>query len=181
MTARMRFLQQVAEQIGKPVRWAQKGPSEFDCSGLVAYCLKKVGGPDLTLTHNTDRMWAEWDPVEEENVQAGDLVFWFAPDPSPEAVAAGADPRPAAERGDVEHVAVVCAGGNVISADGATPRIKTPAEAKAAGARVRFHEGLPKRARFAGWRRFPLIDTKDGPVLGCAPASIAEALEKATT
>jgi cell wall-associated NlpC family hydrolase len=171
VSLRLSFLGWCREQLGATVLWAAKGPKAFDCSGFVTCGLRYLGGPDWTLTHNTDRLWAELEPAEEEHVQPGDFAFWYAPDPTPMQVAAGADPRPAAERGDVEHVAVMASDGKVITADGATHRITDLEAAFAAGARVRVRDSVHYRPRFAGWRKFPLVSGPDGkPVLACEPS-----------
>lgn len=157
MSLRERFIQWAHDRLGHTVLWAAKGPLEFDCSGLVTCDLLHLGGPDWRQTHNTDRLWAELDPVAGEP-QPGDLVFWWAP---------GAE---APAKGDVEHVAILLAGGLVLTADGATSKIHTVEEAKEANAVVRLRKDVNYRPRLAGFRRFPLIEGADGSVgLGCAP------------
>ncbi|MET0403051.1 MAG: NlpC/P60 family protein [Cystobacter sp.] len=37
--------------------WGQKGPSQYDCSGLVTASILEAGGPDLRQTHNSQVMY----------------------------------------------------------------------------------------------------------------------------
>ncbi len=157
MTYRDRFIDWCRAQLGKPVLMGAKSLDAMDCSGLVTLGLRHVGGPDWTKTHDCDRLWRELDPVVGEPYP-GDLVFWWAP---------GAD---APKRGDLEHVAVLVDGGLVVTADGATHKITTVEAALAAHAIVRVRGNINYRPRYAGARRFPLIESPDGRVvLGCFP------------
>lgn len=155
MSLRLRFLGWLKDRLGADVLWAQKGPAAFDCSGLVTCGLLALGGPDWRATHNTDRLWAELEPTETP--EPGDFAFWWAP---------GAD---APAKGDVEHVAVVCAGGLILTADGATHSITTLDAARQAHAVVRLRESVHYRKRFAGYRRFPLVNAGDSVALACGP------------
>ena len=146
------FVVEALAHLGAPVLWGAKGPDVFDCSGLVTWCLARVGGPDWKTTHNTDRLWAEC-PLGNDH-QPGDLAFWYS------------KAEDAAAKGDVEHVAICLAGGHILTADGATSHIMSLEGAKASGARVRVRETVHYRPRFAGYRRFPLEVDEDGkPVL----------------
>lgn len=153
MTLRERFLDLGREQIGKPSLWGAKTGDAFDCSGLVAWLLRELGGPDLRATHNTDRMWLEFDPVVGEPAP-GDLGFYR--------------PKKPLDDNDMEHVVILLDGGLILTADGATSKIHTVEDAKAAHAMVRIRGGYDYRERFAGWRRFPLVEDAVGrPVLAC--------------
>lgn len=128
MSARDRFVQLAEEQFGKPVLWAARGPGAFDCSGLVAWCLHHVGGADLRASHNAQLLHDESPSLETFEDRAvmvlpGDLFFY------------GHD------AGNVSHVAIAGRYGTAISADGATPAIRTLELAKAnPHNRVRLHD-----------------------------------------
>lgn len=111
--ARSRFLQLVKQQLNKPVCWAHRGPESYDCSGLVARCVRLAGGVDMIETHKaqmmadqTPRLFPGMEPLP------GDLVFMGA------------------SYSKVIHVAVLVEGGQCIPADGATSRIRDLAEAR---------------------------------------------------
>lgn len=142
MTPSQAFVWWCLEQLGAPVLWAAKGPDVFDCSGLVTAALRACGWKDWTTTHNTDRLWAELERPPFPAV--GDLAFWWS------------SVEGAQERGDVEHVAVLLPNGWVLTADGASSRIRDLAEAKRTGARVRVRDSVTYRPRFAGYRANPL-------------------------
>ena len=61
-------------QIGKPYVWAAAGPRTFDCSGLTLYAWAAAG---VTLGHYTQWQWNEGKPVTRDQLQPGDLVFYF--------------------------------------------------------------------------------------------------------
>lgn len=143
---RFRFLQMVVGQLGAPVLWGRKGGDAFDCSGLVTWCLKKVGGPDLTLVDNAQRLSeATRELGPEEALQPGDLVFY------------GTNPL------GVEHVAVYT-GTGVISADGATSHITSLEESlKNPANRVRKHDTISFRhdLPYLSRHRNTLVDSLD--------------------
>lgn len=95
------------EQVGDQYEWAQAGPDRFDCSGLVSYCLARVG---VDISRGSAEQWnrtkQHWIPTEQ--AQPGDLVFWG---PSSNA----------------SHVGVVVSPGRVISAMNETDDIKETA------------------------------------------------------
>ncbi len=140
MTARQRFVELALEQLGKTVLWANKGPAVFDCSGLVTRCLKLAGGPDLTLTFNSQHLADETPDLATGRPfiiepLPGDLLFYGT------------------AANHIEHVAIVLAGGKALSADGATSHQLVLEVAKAdPRCRVRLHErfdfrpDLPYRA-----------------------------------
>lgn len=66
-----------------PYLWNGKDPERAcDCSGLVTGLLKKLGGPDLTTTHNTDRLWLEFPKISELEALPGDLVLYRGQKPA---------------------------------------------------------------------------------------------------
>lgn len=146
MTTRYRFLQLVVGQLGAPVLWGAKGGDAFDCSGLVTWCLRKVGGPDLTQVDNAQALSrATRELLPEEALEAGDLVFY------------GRGPD------KVEHVAVYV-GPGVISADGATSHITSLGISLANPAnRVRQHDTISFRhdLPFLSRHRNTLVDNID--------------------
>lgn len=138
---RVRFLKAVEALLGKPVLWGAKGPDAFDCSGSVTHSLKEIGGPDLTATDNAHALHSktrELGAPATEHPLPGDLVFY--------GVIEDARPDFAGQKVRFVHVAVVDEFGGVISADGATPSIKTLSQAVANPAnRVRRHNTLRYR------------------------------------
>jgi peptidoglycan DL-endopeptidase CwlO len=63
-------------QRGKPYVWAASGPGSFDCSGLTAYAFRAAG---ISLPHSS-RMQAQMgQPVSRDQLQPGDLVFFYSP------------------------------------------------------------------------------------------------------
>jgi cell wall-associated NlpC family hydrolase len=146
VSARFRFLQLACEQLGRPVLWGAKGDDAFDCSGLVTWCLKKVGGPDLTKVDNAQALAdATRELLPEESLQPGDLLFY------------GVGPH------IIEHVAIY-SGSGVISADGATSHITSLAVALANPSnRVRRHDAIAFRhdLPFMARHRNTLVDSID--------------------
>ena len=54
--------------------WGAAGPTEFDCSGLVMYALKKAYGIDFP--HFSGSQYAMTQHISKDNAKMGDLVFW---------------------------------------------------------------------------------------------------------
>jgi cell wall-associated NlpC family hydrolase len=88
--------------VGRGGRYVAEGngPVNFDCSGLTAWAWRQVGVP------LPDYSYSQWDitaRISREQLQPGDLVFWFG--------------------GDVHHVAIVVAvdAGRVRIAEAANP------------------------------------------------------------
>lgn len=61
-------------QIGKPYKWAAKGPDAFDCSGLIVAAYAHAN-PPIRLTHWTGALITTGKPVTRGELQPGDLVF----------------------------------------------------------------------------------------------------------
>jgi cell wall-associated NlpC family hydrolase len=68
-------------QLGKPYQWGAAGPGSFDCSGLTMVALAQAG---ITVTHNANAQWQQTkaDPVAEDQLVPGDLVFYAGSDGS---------------------------------------------------------------------------------------------------
>lgn len=131
VTKRDLFLRGCLEHLGSVVVWGR-----LDCSELVALGELAAGLPDRRGTHTAQR-YADENPVPAEPLVAGDLGFF------------GRDWK------HVVHIVIATADGHILSADGATSKITTYAEAeKSPAARVRRHPNLDwyASAPFLGWR-----------------------------
>lgn len=151
LTARQRFVELALSRLGGTVLWAAQGPDAFDCSGLVMWCLGRVGarGPSGK-------------PLVDHNAQM------LADELPALATAPGALPLPGdlcmygQDAARVTHVAIWLAGGRVLSADGATSRVTELALAEAnRAARVRLHDSPQYRRDFLGLYRNRFLDELD--------------------
>lgn len=61
------------EQVGVPYRYGGDSPSGFDCSGLVQYAYSHAG---LAVPRTTGQLWRAAKPVAEQDLSAGDLLFF---------------------------------------------------------------------------------------------------------
>jgi cell wall-associated NlpC family hydrolase len=59
---------------GDPYVWGAAGPSAFDCSGLVVWAYAQEGIP---LPHYTGDLWNSGMHVARNDLEPGDLVFFF--------------------------------------------------------------------------------------------------------
>jgi cell wall-associated NlpC family hydrolase len=62
-------------QRGKPYVWGAAGPDAYDCSGLVEWAFAQEG---ISLPHYTGDLWNAGMHVSRDNLEPGDLVFFFA-------------------------------------------------------------------------------------------------------
>lgn len=149
---RAKFLSLILQQMDSPYRWNGKGEKDtstgqrvFDCSGLVTWALREVGGPDWRATHNTGRLWAECSRLKlGDLVLPGDLVLYHR---------LGDPTKP-------EHVMVVVsyALGVVVGASGGGSSTRTLADAVKKDARVKTFTSLDYRARrMPGFGRLPFV------------------------
>ncbi len=60
---------------GDPYVWGAAGPGEFDCSGLVMWAYAQEG---ISLPHYTGSQWNSGMHISRDQLQPGDLVFFFA-------------------------------------------------------------------------------------------------------
>jgi cell wall-associated NlpC family hydrolase len=63
-------------QRGKPYVWAAGGPNSYDCSGLTAYAFRAAG---INLPHSSRAQSRMGQPVSRDQLQPGDLVFFYSP------------------------------------------------------------------------------------------------------
>jgi cell wall-associated NlpC family hydrolase len=63
-------------KIGSPYRYGATGPNAFDCSGLVSWAYKKAG---KSLPRTSRAQSNVGTPVSRDNLQPGDLVFFYKP------------------------------------------------------------------------------------------------------
>jgi cell wall-associated NlpC family hydrolase len=88
-----RAAQRACDLIGKPYVFGSEGPSSYDCSGLTKEAWASVG---VHLDHYTKDQWNEGKPVSRDELQPGDLVFYYP--------------------GSLHHVAIYIGGGMVVHA-----------------------------------------------------------------
>jgi cell wall-associated NlpC family hydrolase len=63
-------------QVGKPYVYGASGPNAFDCSGLTMYAWAAAG---RALPHNAAAQMGMGTPVSRDQLQPGDLVFFYSP------------------------------------------------------------------------------------------------------
>jgi cell wall-associated NlpC family hydrolase len=68
-------LREALTRRGDPYIWGAAGPSEFDCSGLVMWAYEQEG---VQLDHYTGDQWTEGTHVSRDQLEPGDLVFFYA-------------------------------------------------------------------------------------------------------
>jgi peptidoglycan DL-endopeptidase CwlO len=61
-------------QRGKPYVWGAAGPDSYDCSGLVVWAFEQEG---IMLPHYTGSLWNSGMHVSRDDLEPGDLVFFF--------------------------------------------------------------------------------------------------------
>jgi cell wall-associated NlpC family hydrolase len=88
-----RAAQKACDLVGKPYVFGADGPDAYDCSGLTKAAWASVG---VNLDHYTKDQWAETTPITKDELQPGDLVFYYP--------------------GSLHHVAIYIGGGMVVHA-----------------------------------------------------------------
>ncbi len=104
------FLDIALAQIGKPYVLGNEGPDSFDCSGLVYYCLNQAGYSVGRSTANTYSQKTQWQLVGRDDLQPGDLMFYFSD-------------KPDAPEGYIGHVGIYLGNGYHIHASSANMHI----------------------------------------------------------
>lgn len=66
----------LCKQLGDPYRWGGAGPDSFDCSGLSQQAWRQAG---VSLPHNADMQSRYGRRVSADDLQVGDLVFFYSP------------------------------------------------------------------------------------------------------
>ena len=63
------------QSLGKPYRYAARGPASFDCSGFTSYVYGKFG---YSLSHSSGGQWRQGRPVKKgiKHLQRGDIVVF---------------------------------------------------------------------------------------------------------
>jgi cell wall-associated NlpC family hydrolase len=69
-------VQTALAQVGKPYVWGASGPGSFDCSGLTMYSYAAAG---VALPHSSSTQSTMGKPVSRDQLQPGDLVFFYSP------------------------------------------------------------------------------------------------------
>ena len=96
-----RAAQKACDLIGKPYVFGSDGPGSYDCSGLTKAAWASVG---VHLEHYTRDQWNEGRPVSKDELQPGDLVFYYP--------------------GSLHHVAIYIGGGMVVHAPHTGDRVR---------------------------------------------------------
>ncbi|HEY1623002.1 MAG TPA: NlpC/P60 family protein [Streptosporangiaceae bacterium] len=68
-------LRDALTKVGDPYVWGAAGSGEFDCSGLVVWAFSQLG---IALPHYTGDLWNSGIHVSRNQLEPGDLVFFFA-------------------------------------------------------------------------------------------------------
>jgi peptidoglycan DL-endopeptidase CwlO len=68
-------LQAALTKVGDPYVWGAAGADQFDCSGLVVWAYGQLG---ISLPHYTGDLWDSGIHVSQNQLEAGDLVFFYA-------------------------------------------------------------------------------------------------------
>ena len=69
-------VQTALAQVGKPYVWGASGPNAYDCSGLTMYSYAAAG---VALPHSSSAQSVMGIPVSRDQLQPGDLVFFYSP------------------------------------------------------------------------------------------------------
>lgn len=64
------------DQLGKPYVWGAAGPGSYDCSGLTSKAYAAAG---ISLPHSAAQQYNYGHHVSLDDLQPGDLVFWYQP------------------------------------------------------------------------------------------------------
>jgi len=103
--------------LGRPYSRGAAGPGAFDCSGFTRWAWQAAG---IDLPHYSGAQWAQTDHIAIEDLQPGDLVFYWA----------------SGERGDPSHVGLYVGDGQMIHAPGSGRSVRYESIWYWSGARV---------------------------------------------
>jgi cell wall-associated NlpC family hydrolase len=87
-------------QLGRPYTWGAGGPDSYDCSGLTSAAWRAAG---VSLPHNAARQYSAMAHVSRNQLQPGDLVFYYR---------------------DLHHVGIYVGDGNVVHAPNTGERVR---------------------------------------------------------
>ena len=68
-------LQYALNKVGDPYVWGAAGADAFDCSGLVVWAYGQLG---ISLPHYTGDLWNSGIHISQNELEPGDLVFFYA-------------------------------------------------------------------------------------------------------
>ena len=94
-------------QLGKPYILGRSGPSSFDCSGLVYYCLKQAGSSRGRYNAAGYAAVSDWEKIESyDDLKKGDLLFFWS-----------------SSRGRIGHVGIYVGDGMMIDASSSNGKV----------------------------------------------------------
>lgn len=103
--------------LGRPYSRGAAGPGAFDCSGFTRWAWQAAG---VDLPHYSGAQWAQTDHIAVEDLQPGDIVFYWGP----------------GERGDPSHVGLYVGDGQMVHAPGSGRSVRYESIWYWSGARV---------------------------------------------
>lgn len=103
--------------LGRPYSLGAAGPKAFDCSGFTRWAWQAAG---VDLPHYSGAQWTQSDHIALEDLQPGDLVFFWGP----------------GERGDPGHVGLYVGDGQMVHAPGSGRPVRYDSIRYWTGARV---------------------------------------------
>ena len=103
--------------LGRPYSRGAAGRGAFDCSGFTRWAWEAAG---VELPHYSGAQWAQTDHISVDDLQPGDIVFFWGP----------------GERGDPSHVGLYVGDGQMIHAPGSGRSVRYDSIGYWTGARV---------------------------------------------
>jgi len=95
------------QQLGKPYILGRSGPTTFDCSGLVYYCLKEAGSSRRRYNASGYSKVTDWEKISSYgDLQKGDLLFFWI-----------------SSRGKIGHVGIYVGDGMMIDASSSNGKV----------------------------------------------------------